>query len=103
MEKVDLTVSLEAERLDALKFFMATKENTDPQTELQKALTQMYETYVPADTRAYLDSKLKPAATPKPRARRAVVRRSVQTFEKRNPGRTSGRRRRPDVQPAPRT
>lgn len=70
MEKVDLTVSLEAEQLDALKFFMATKENTDPQTELQKALTQMYETYVPADTRAYLDSKLKPSATPKPRARR---------------------------------
>ena len=71
MEKVDLMVSLEAERLDALKFFMAAKENTDPQTELQKALSQMYETYVPADTRAYLDSKLKPAATPKPRARRA--------------------------------
>ena len=70
MEKVDLMVSLEAERLDALKFFMATKENTDPQTELQKALTQMYETYVPADTRAYLDSKLKPAAGPKPRPRR---------------------------------
>lgn len=70
MEKVDLTVSLEAERLDALRFFMATKENTDPQTELEKALSQMYETYVPADTREYLDSKLKPAAASKPRARR---------------------------------
>lgn len=70
MEKVDLTVSLEAERLDALKFFMATKENTDPQTELEKALSQMYETYVPTDTREYLDSKLKPAAGTKPRTRR---------------------------------
>lgn len=70
MEKVDLTVSLEAEQLDALTFFMASKENTDPQTELQKALTQMYETYVPADTREYLDSKLKSVATPKTRARR---------------------------------
>ena len=70
MEKVDLTVSLEAERLDALKFFMATKENTDPQTELEKALAQMYEAYVPADTREYLDSKLKPSVLPKSRTKR---------------------------------
>ena len=38
---------------------------------LEKMLEELYEKYVPAETREYLDSKLKPAATPKPRARRA--------------------------------
>ena len=72
MEKAELTVTMEPERLDALKFFMASKENTDPQKELEKALAEMYETYVPADTREYLDSKLKPSAVPKPRPKRPV-------------------------------
>ena len=70
MEKINLTVSIEDVRLDALQFYLASKENTTPQEELEKMLVEMYEKYVPAETRQYLDSKLKPAAAPKSRPRR---------------------------------
>lgn len=70
MEKVNLTVSIESVRLDALQFYLASKENTTPQKELEKMLVEMYEKYVPAETRQYLDSKLKPATTPKSRPKR---------------------------------
>jgi hypothetical protein len=68
MEKTELTVSIEPERLDALQFFMLSKAKTTPQKELERALEEMYEKYVPADTREYLDSKRKPApARPRPK------------------------------------
>ena len=70
MEKVNLTVSIESIRLDALQFFLASKENTTPQKELEKMLAEMYEKYVPAETRLYLDSKLKPPATAKSRPKK---------------------------------
>lgn len=70
MEKVNLTVSIEGIRLDALQYYLASKENTTPQKELEKMLVEMYEKYVPAETRQYLDSKLKPAAAPKSRPKR---------------------------------
>lgn len=73
MEKIDLTVSMEEIRLDALTFFLAEKENTTPQKELEKLLTEMYEKYVPADTRLYLDSKLKPAAASRSRQKRPAL------------------------------
>jgi hypothetical protein len=68
MEKTELTVSIEPERLDALQFFMLSKAKTTPQKELEHALEEMYEKYVPADTREYLDSKRTPApARPRPK------------------------------------
>ena len=70
MDKIDLTVSIESVRLDALRFYLEAKENTTPQKELEKMLSEMYEKYVPAETRQYLDSKLKTAAAPKSRPRR---------------------------------
>lgn len=70
MEKVNLTVSIESIRLDALQFFLASKENTTPQKELEKMLGEMYEKYVPAETRLYLDSKLKAPATTKSRSKK---------------------------------
>ena len=70
MEKIELKVSIEAIRLDALQFYLSSKENTTPQKALEKMLTEMYEKYVPAETRLYLDSKLKPAAVSKPRPKR---------------------------------
>jgi len=54
MEKTELTVSMEPERLDAPRDFLA------PQKELQRALEELYETYVPAETRAYLDARCRP-------------------------------------------
>lgn len=70
MEKIELKVSIEAIRLDALQFYLGAKENTTPQKEMEKMLAEMYEKYVPAETRLYLDSKLKPAASQKPRPKR---------------------------------
>ena len=60
VEKVELTVSMEPERLDALRYFLATKNKRTPQKELQRALEELYETYVPAETRAYLDARCRP-------------------------------------------
>ena len=57
MEMIELKVSIEAGRFDALKYFMSTRENTDPQKALEKTLEEMYEKHVPPDTREYLDSK----------------------------------------------
>ena len=51
MEKTELTVSMEPERLDALRYFLAAKNKRTPQKELQRALEELYETYVPAETR----------------------------------------------------
>ena len=42
MEKIDLTVSMEEIRLDALTFFLAAKENTTPQKELEKLRTRPF-------------------------------------------------------------
>lgn len=70
MEKVELKLSIEAERLDALTYFMSAKEHTTPQKGLEGALEEMYEKYVPADTREYLDSRLKPSASSRPRPKR---------------------------------
>jgi hypothetical protein len=48
------------ERLDALRFFMKSKEHATPQKELQQTLESLYEKYVPVETQEYLDSKRKP-------------------------------------------
>ena len=60
MEKTELTVSMEPERLDALRYFLAAKNKRTPQKELQRALEELYEAYVPAETRAYLDARGRP-------------------------------------------
>ena len=60
VEKVELTVSMEPERLDALRYFLAAKNKRTPQKELQRALEELYDTYVPAETRAYLDARCRP-------------------------------------------
>ena len=60
MEKIELKVTMEPERLDALRYFLAAKNKRTPQKELQRALEELYETYVPAETRAYLDARCRP-------------------------------------------
>ena len=44
MEKVEIKLTIEAERLDALQFFLSAKEHTTPQKELEKLLKELYET-----------------------------------------------------------
>ena len=69
MEKIELQVTMEPERLDALRYFLSAKEKSTPEKELQRALDQLYEKCVPAEMREYLDSKRKPVAS-RPRPRR---------------------------------
>ena len=71
MEKIELKVTMEPERLDALRYFLSAKEKSTPEKELQRALDQLYEKCVPAEMREYLDSKCKPSASrPSPRRQR---------------------------------
>lgn len=71
MDKIELKVTMEPERLDALRYFLSEQEKSTPEKELQRGLDELYEKYVPADTRAYLDHKCKPLAA-RPRPRRPV-------------------------------
>ena len=71
VEKTELKVSMEPERLDALRYFLSAKEKSTPEKELQRALDQLYEKCVPEEMREYLDSRCKPSAS-RPRPRRAA-------------------------------
>ena len=53
-EKTILKVSFPNEKLEALKFYMSEKELT-VEGELQKYVDSIYQKYVPAPTRRYLD------------------------------------------------
>ena len=57
MDKVELKVTMEPERLDALRYFLSAKEKSTPEKKLKRMLEELYEEYVPADTREYLDSR----------------------------------------------
>ena len=71
MEKIELKVAIETERLDALRYFLSAKDKSTPEKELQRALDQLYEKCVPEEMREYLDSKCKPSAS-RPRPRRSA-------------------------------
>lgn len=83
MKSIDLTVSFDDERLTALSYYLSKEKNT-PQKELQNCIAQLYEKYVPADTREYIESRMsspshekvrrpaKPAAQ-KPATQKAAV------------------------------
>ena len=53
-EKTSIQVSFPKEKLDALKFYMDEKDTT-VEKELQAHIINVYEKYVPAATRRYLD------------------------------------------------
>lgn len=72
MDKVDVTIQIEVERLDALNFFLFNKENTSLKTELQKTVEAMYIKHVPEDTRRFIERKNKPSAGTKPKTRRST-------------------------------
>lgn len=64
MEKVNITLSFEDEKLEALDFY-AKKENSNVQKKLDEALRRLYEDTVPEAVREYLDGKAASAAKPK--------------------------------------
>lgn len=56
MKKATVSVTFEDEKLNAIKQFMG-KKNSDLQTELDDAMQKLYEKYVPATIREYIESK----------------------------------------------
>ncbi len=68
MEKHDITLSFDSERMDALTFYLK-KENATVQGKMDEALRQLYEKSVPEPVREYLDAKSAPPSRPKRPAR----------------------------------
>lgn len=67
MKQGNLAISFEEEKLAALRRYMSKKE-LDLEAELTDALTKLYEKYVPAPVREYIDETDVPApASPRPR------------------------------------
>lgn len=71
MDKTEFTVSMEAERMEALSYFLQKKGNASLQKELGKVLEKLYEETVPADVREYIDAKLRRAQNTKPKPKPA--------------------------------
>ena len=62
MKKANITISFEHEKLKALKFY-AGKKDADLRTELEETAQKLYEKYVPAQTREYIESMSEPEPT----------------------------------------
>lgn len=65
MEKVEITLTFDEEKIRALEFCLK-KEKATVKGKLDETLAQLYEQTVPAPLREYLDSR----AAPPPRPRR---------------------------------
>ncbi len=69
MEKTEIRISIENERLEALTYFLQKKETSSLQKELGKSLEALYEKTVPPDVRDYIDGRMKKVAPPKPKVK----------------------------------
>lgn len=67
MEKTSFTLSMEAERMEALTFYLQKEKTSSLQKELGEMIEELYERIVPLDVREYLEGRAKKAAPPKPR------------------------------------
>lgn len=70
MEKRNITLTLEEEKLDALEFSLK-KKGSSVQRSMQEALNLLYEQEVAAPVREYLESRSASATKPKRSARSA--------------------------------
>ena len=70
MKKANITVSFEQEKLKALQFY-AGKKDASLEAELDEYLQKLYEKYVPAQTREYIESTAEDEK-PKPRPNHPV-------------------------------
>ena len=59
MQKVEIILSFEAEKLEALEYHLK-KERTSAKKQLDEALRKLYEDKVPEPLREYIDSKAAP-------------------------------------------
>ena len=70
MQKVNITLSFEDEKLSALEIFLK-KENSSVQKRMNESLQQLYESAVPEAVREFLDCKA--AAAARDRSRRPAA------------------------------
>ena len=70
MKQVNLTITFDEEKLSALKRYMGKKE-LDLEREMTDALVKLYEKYVPAPVREYIDGCSEPAPVA-PKAKRTA-------------------------------
>lgn len=69
MDKTCLSISMEAERLDALNYYLLKEKTSSLQKELGRMGEELYEKTVPPDVRDYIDSRSRKAAPSKPKAK----------------------------------
>ena len=55
MRKITVSVQVDAEKLRAIQFYVGRKNST-VETELEDCINKIYEKYVPAQTREYIES-----------------------------------------------
>ena len=65
MEKTEITLSLDSEKMDALAYYLK-KESATAQSKMDEALRQLYESAVPESVREFLDAK----SAPPPKSKR---------------------------------
>lgn len=65
MKKAAITISFEQEKLKAVQFY-ATKKESSLEAELDEFMQKLYEKYVPAQTREYIESMAEPEEKSKP-------------------------------------
>ena len=65
MEKIEITLAFDGEKLDALEYALR-KERTTVQKQMDAALRQLYEAKVPEAVRDYRDTKNTPTPPKRP-------------------------------------
>ena len=68
MSKIDITLTFDDEKLDALEFYLK-KENSTVQKRMDEALRKLYEEMVPEAVREFVDRKAPSPPRPKRPAR----------------------------------
>ena len=68
MRKITVSVQVEAEKLRAIQFYVGRKNST-VEAELEECVNKIYEKYVPAQTREYIESIAAPARPSRPSRR----------------------------------
>ena len=65
MQKTNITLAFDEDKLDALEFSLKKEGSTTVQAWLEKTLAELYEQTVPQPLREYLDSRAAPPPRPK--------------------------------------
>ena len=65
MRKITVSIQVDAEKLRAIQFYVGRKNST-VEAELEDCVNKIYEKYVHAQTREYIESIAAPARPPRP-------------------------------------